>query len=144
MAKHEVQFEIDGEEVFPKTKANYQVYKFPYPLTLGPSLTSINKELTITTTGNPVMLSVCGDINPVGTTNCHIVVNFYRNGIHIARQLAEGRGQDSYNHAFSLQQLDVVSEGTYVYKCELIRGAGEFQLTENGAMESPQFSIFEI
>lgn len=48
---------------------SYAFYKFPADTNFSASITSRNHVLTITTSGRPVFLSICGDLNPTTADN---------------------------------------------------------------------------
>ena len=43
-----------------------------------------------------------------------------------------------------MQYLDAVATGTYTYKVEFKIGNGSADLGENGAHQTPNFTVFEI
>lgn len=123
---------------------NYAFYKWPSgTIALSDSGTrSISKELTITTKGRPVYISVSGDNNPT-TESCWFSIYFYRDGTIISNQIVESHGK-SWNIPFSMQYLDIVSAGTHTYKVEFSIGSGSTDLNESGTVQSPNFTVFEI
>lgn len=123
---------------------NYAFYKWPSgAMALSDSGTrSISKELTITTKGRPVYISVSGDNNPT-TESCWFSIFFYRDNVLISHQIVESHG-NSWNIPFSMQYLDAVGAGTHTYKVEFSIGSGSTNLNESGTVQSPNFTIFEI
>lgn len=123
---------------------NYAFYKWPSgAMALSDSGTrSISKELTITTKGRPVYISVSGDNNPT-TESCWFNIYFYRDNVIISNQIVESHGS-SWNIPFSMQYLDAVGAGTHTYKVEFSIGSGSTNLNESGTVQSPNFTIFEI
>lgn len=123
---------------------SYAFYKWPSgPMVLSDSgTTSISKELTITTKGRPVYVSVSGDNNPT-TSSCWFSIFFYRDNVLISHQIVESHGS-SWNIPFSMQYLDIVGAGTHTYKVEFAIGSGSTNLNESGTVQSPNFTVFEI
>lgn len=125
---------------------SYAFYKWPSKISISTSgTTTVTKELTITTKkGNPVFLIVTGDNNPMseGVKNW-FNINFYRNGTLLCHQIVESH-ELSHNIPFAMQYLDVVATGTYTYKVEFKIGNGSADLGENGAHQTPNFTVFEI
>ena len=125
---------------------SYAFYKWPSKISISTSgTTTVTKELTITTKkGNPVFLIVTGDNNPMsdGVKNW-FNINFYRNGTLLCHQIVESHVL-SHNIPFAMQYLDAVATGTYTYKVEFKIGNGSADLGENGAHQTPNFTVFEI
>lgn len=123
---------------------SYAFYKWPSgSMVLSDSgTTSISKELTITTKGRPVYISVSGDNNP-NTDVSWFTIFFYRDNIRMSSQIVESHGL-SWNNPFSMQYLDIVDAGTHTYKVEFAIGSGSSNLNEDGAIQSPNFVVFEI
>lgn len=123
---------------------NYAFYKWPSgSIILSKSGTaSISKELTITTKGRPVYISVSGDNNPT-TDSAWFNIYFYRDNKMISQQIVESHGS-SWNIPFSMQYLDTVDAGSHTYKVEFAIGAGSTDLNESKAVQSPNFTVFEI
>lgn len=123
---------------------NYAFYKWPSgSIILSKSgTTSISKELTITTKGRPVYISVSGDNNPT-TDSAWFNIYFYRDNKMISQQIVESHGS-SWNIPFSMQYLDTVDAGSHTYKVEFAIGAGSTDLNESRAVQSPNFTVFEI
>ena len=125
---------------------SYAFYKWPSKISISTSgTTTVSKELTITTKkGNPVFIIVTGDNNPMseGVKNW-FNINFYRNGTLLSHQIVESH-ELSHNIPFAMQYLDAVATGTYTYKVEFKIGNGSADLGENGAHQTPNFTVFEI
>lgn len=123
---------------------NYAFHKWPSESMIlsNSGATSISKELTITTKGRPVYISVSGDNNPT-TDASWFYIYFYRDNKLISQQIVESHGS-SWNIPFSMQYLDIVNAGTHKYKVEFAIGSGSTNLNESGTVQSPNFVVFEI
>lgn len=123
--------------------SGYAFYKFPNGTSFSPSNPVTYQDLTITTKhGGPVYIHCDGDLNPTSDTSCWMTIELLRNGTLLASRIVS-RG-NSWNVPFSISYLDIVAKGTYTYRCRFTRGNGEATLTENGAAQSPNFTVFEI
>lgn len=123
-------------------QGNYNFYKFTGSMRLDSTTSPISKELTITTHGRPVYIAVTGDNNPLSET-CWFNIYFYRGTTALSHQIVESHAS-SHNIPFSMIYLDNVPAGTYTYKVEFSLGNGEASLNEDGNIQSPNFTIFEI
>lgn len=120
---------------------NYAFYKFPAG-TVVKSGVSPTKELTITTKGRPIFVSVTGDNNPDSET-AWMYIYLYRDGVQLCCQICESHAS-SHNIPFALNYLDIVEAGTHTYKVSFALGNGTINLAENGALQAPNFVVFEI
>ena len=111
--------------------------------TMNGSTTSTSKTISITTVGRPVFLCMSGDINPTTNQTCWGTVRIFRGSTELCRQIVESR-LSSQNNPYCLTYLDAPSAGTYTYKGQFDRGAGIFTMGEDGNVNAPQFSAFEI
>ena len=120
---------------------NYAFYKFPAGTKVSSS-SSPTKEVTITTKGRPIFVSVTGDNNPDSET-AWMYIYLYRDGVQLCCQICESHAL-SHNIPFALNYLDIVGAGTHTYKVTFSLGSGTINLAENGALQSPNFVVFEI
>lgn len=120
---------------------NYAFYKFPAN-TKVTSSSSPSKELTITTKGRPIFISITGDNNPDAET-AWMNIHLYRDGTILCSQICESHAS-SHNIPFALNYLDIVSAGQHTYKVTFSLGSGSINLAEDGAKQSPNFVVFEI
>ena len=123
-------------------KVNYKHVK-GQKVTLDSSTSSVEYTISMTTTGNPVFLLICGDSNPE-TTKVWIYASILRGSTVLATQYNES-GVKSQNIPFSLAVIDSPSAGTYTYKARINLGNTAYSTTlgENNT-NVPQFMAFEI
>ena len=101
-------------------------------------------EVTITTTGKPVMLTACGNSNP-GQTGGFFLYRLYRDSTEIGkRHKAENGGTSSQNYVFAINHIDVVSAGTYTYSIKAYQGSGTHVFGEDGDVEAAVITAHEI
>ena len=120
---------------------NYAFYKFPAGTKVSSS-SSPTKEVTITTKGRPIFVSVTGDNNPDSDT-AWMYIYLYRDGVQLCCQICESHAS-SHNIPFALNYLDIVGAGTHTYKVTFSLGSGTINLAENGALQAPNFVVYEI
>lgn len=120
----------------------YAKIKAPANYTFDATTTTRLLILSITTNGRPVFIACSGDINPI-TTSAWMNIRFYRDSTLLSHQIAQSNAE-SQNIPFCMIYLDTPPAGSYTYKVEFTRGAGDFTLSENGAMQAPNFVVFEI
>ena len=99
-----------------------------------------SKSITITSHGRPIFLLATGDNN---AGSGWMRIRLFRDGNALTWQICEGTSS-SQNVPFSLSWLDIVPAGTYTYRCDLSLGGGSVGLGEEGALQAPQFIVFEI
>jgi hypothetical protein len=81
------------------------------------------QSVTITTTGKPVLICGCGDMNPTGGAGWGFT-SIWRDGTQISKQhLTEGIA-DSQNQNIFCTFLDTPAAGTYTYNLRFINQAG--------------------
>ena len=101
-------------------------------------------EVTITTTGKPVMLTACGNSNP-GQTGGFFLYRLYRDSTEIGkRHKAENGGTSSQNFVFAITTIDDVSAGTYTYSIKAYQGSGTHVFGEDGDVEAAVITAHEI
>ena len=101
-------------------------------------------EVTITTTGKPVMLTACGNSNP-GQTGGFFLYRLYRDSTEIGkRHKAENGGTSSQNFVFAITHIDVVAAGTYTYSIKAYQGSGTHVFGEDGDVEAAVITAHEI
>ena len=101
-------------------------------------------EVTITTTGKPVMLTACGNSNP-GQTGGFFLYRLYRGSTEIGkRHKAENGGTSSQNFVFAITHIDVVAAGTYTYAIKAYQGSGTHVFGEDGDVEAAVITAHEI
>ena len=101
-------------------------------------------EVTITTTGKPVMITACGNSNP-GQTGGFFLYRLYRDSIEIGkRHKAENGGTTSQNFVFAITTIDDVTAGTYTYSIKAYQGSGTHTFGEDGDVEAAVITAHEI
>lgn len=106
------------------------------------SLSALTLNATITTSGNPVFISVTGDGNPAAAGNWGTAV--IKRGSTTLRQCTAQSAGGSYNIPFGISYLDVVGAGTYTYTFTWTSNSGTLYLNESGNVQIPQLIVFEI
>lgn len=135
---------IDENNVISVPTKSYASYKFPV-VNINSS-SSPSAELTITTTGRPVYISLTGDVNPMSAegTDDWCKIYLYRDGLKLTTEVVTEKTGSS-NRPFAVTFLDQVSAGTHTYKAQFVIGSGALMFgEEDGAFETPDFTIFEI
>lgn len=99
-------------------------------------------SITITTTGRPVFVICSGDFNP-SSTSAWMNMWLIRDGIGLSHDIVESHA-NSWNIPFCISYLDIVPAGTHTYQIDFLIGSGTANLAENGALQQPDFSVFEI
>ena len=117
---------------------SYAFYKYP-DVTIGGTY---DASVSITTKGRPVFVSLSGDINPT-SNGAWTMIYLYRSGTHLTTHCVQSTG-NSVNVPFNITYLDVVSAGTYTYTIRFEVGSGTIDLGENGSLQTPNFTVFEI
>lgn len=125
-------------------KVNYKFVKWKKTV-LTSSASSTEQSLTLTTTGKPVFLLVCGDGNPEVNT-AWLSVTLQRGTTKLAAQVTQMSDGASANKVFSLGFIDTPSAGIQTYKATIALGNKDRSITlgENGDIYTPQFMAFEI
>ena len=101
-------------------------------------------EVTITTTGKPVMLTACGNSNP-GQTGGFFLYRLYRGSTEIGkRHKAENGGTSSQTFVFAISTIDDVTAGTYTYSIKAYQGSGTHVFGEDGDVEAAVITAHEI
>lgn len=132
---------INDSFVQKDSLGNYAFHKF-HSFTLSSDYPTASAELTIETKGRPVFISITGDLNDL-TIGAWAKIVFNRDGTDLCQQLAQGQGT-SQNIPFSMNYLDVVEPGTHRYVVTFVLGGGQCSFAEEGVLESPNFTVFEI
>ena len=113
-------------------------------VTINSSTATSLAEVTITTTGKPVMLTACGNSNP-GQTGGFFLYRLYRGSTEIGkRHKAENGGTSSQNFVFAITHIDVVAAGTYTYSIKAYQGSGTHVFGEDGDVEAAVITAHEI
>ena len=113
-------------------------------VTINSSTATSLAEVTITTTGKPVMLTACGNSNP-GQTGGFFLYRLYRGATEIGkRHKAENGGTSSQNFVFAITTIDDVSAGTYTYSIKAYQGSGTHTFGEDGDVEGAVITAHEI
>lgn len=125
-------------------KVNYKFVKWKKTV-LTSSAPSTQQSLTLTTTGKPVFLLVCGDGNPE-VNAAWLRVTLQRGTTTLATQITQMSDGTSANKVFSLGFIDTLSAGAQTYKATIALGNATRTITlgEDGDINAPQFMAFEI
>ena len=125
-------------------KVNYKFVKWKKTV-LTSSASSTEQSLTLTTTGKPVFLLVCGDGNPE-VNGAWLHVTLQRGTTTLATQITQMSDGASANKVFSLGFIDTPSAGAQTYKATIALGNTSRSITlgEDGDINAPQFMAFEI
>lgn len=110
--------------------------------TISDSATTKTGYITLTTSGRPVFAICTGDLNPgTGTDWCRFTIA--RDGTTLRTVLDQGNA-NSYNKPFSISCLDDVSAGKHTYSITFTQGRGTSVFGEDGDMQAPVFTVFEV
>ena len=136
-------FDITGK-VIASAQSQVEAVSDASAVTINSSTATSLAEVTITTTGKPVMLTACGNSNP-GQTGGFFLYRLYRDSIEIGkRHKAENGGTASQNYVFAISHIDEVSAGTYTYSIKAYQGSGTHTFGEDGDVEGAVITAHEI
>lgn len=125
------------------TNGAYGFQKAPASFSFDSSTTSRTLSVSITSHGRPIFIVCSGDLNPTAAGSSWVQMFLYRDSTQLCTQIAVSES-NSQNIPFCCCYLDIVGSRTRTYKVTFQRGAGTFTLTENGAIQGPNFCVFEI
>lgn len=135
--------DITGK-VVTSSQSQVQSHSDASAVTINSTTATSLAEVTITTTGKPVMLTACGNSNP-GQTGGFFLYRLYRDSTEIGkRHKAENGGTSSQNYVFAISHIDVVSAGTYTYSIKAYQGSGTHVFGEDGDVEAAVITAHEI
>ena len=135
--------DITGK-VVTSSQTQVQGFSDASAVTINSTTATSLAEVTITTTGKPVMLTACGNSNP-GQTGGFFLYRLYRDSTEIGkRHKAENGGTSSQNYVFAISHIDVVSAGTYTYSIKAYQGSGTHVFGEDGDVEAAVITAHEI
>lgn len=121
----------------------YATYRFT-AFTLNSSTTTRTESLTINRTGRPVYLICTGDWNAGSGTGDWLYIILLKNGTELKRICIQGTNT-SQNSPFAATYLDTTTDtGSTTYTVTFSRGGGSGTCGENGDLQAPIFSVFEI
>ena len=130
--------------VVTSTQTQVQSVSDASAVTINSSTATSLAEVTITTTGKPVMLTACGNSNP-GQTGGFFLYRLYRGSTEIGkRHKAENGGTTSQNFVFAITTIDDVAAGTYTYSIKAYQGSGTHTFGEDGDVEAAVITAHEI
>jgi len=130
--------------VVTSTQTQVQSVSDASAVTINSSTATSLAEVTITTTGKPVMLTACGNSNP-GQTGGFFLYRLYRGSTEIGkRHKAENGGTSSQNFVFAITHIDDVTAGTYTYSIKAYQGSGTHTFGEDGDVEGAVITAHEI
>lgn len=135
--------DITGK-VITSTQSQAEGFSDASAVTINSSTATSLAEVTITTTGKPVMLTACGNSNP-GQTGGFFLYRLYRGSTEIGkRHKAENGGTSSQNFVFAITTIDDVAAGTYTYSIKAYQGSGTHTFGEDGDVEAAVITAHEI
>ena len=135
--------DITGK-VVTSSQTQVQGFSDASAVTINSTTATSLAEVTITTTGKPVMLTACGNSNP-GQTGGFFLYRLYRDSIEIGkRHKAENGGTSSQNFVFAITTIDDVAAGTYTYSIKAYQGSGTHTFGEDGDVEAAVITAHEI
>ena len=130
--------------VVTSTQTQVQSVSDASAVTINSTTATSLAEVTITTTGKPVMLTACGNSNP-GQTGGFFLYRLYRDSTEIGkRHKAENGGTSSQNYVFAISTIDDVTAGTYTYSIKAYQGSGTHVFGEDGDVEAAVITAHEI
>lgn len=135
--------DITGK-VVTSSQTQVQGFSDASAVTINSTTATSLAEVTITTTGKPVMLTACGNSNP-GQTGGFFLYRLYRDSTEIGkRHKAENGGTSSQNFVFAITTIDDVAAGTYTYSIKAYQGSGTHVFGEDGDVEAAVITAHEI
>ena len=135
--------DITGK-VVTSSQTQVQGFSDASAVTINSTTATSLAEVTITTTGKPVMLTACGNSNP-GQTGGFFLYRLYRDSTEIGkRHKAENGGTSSQNYVFAISTIDDVTAGTYTYSIKAYQGSGTHVFGEDGDVEAAVITAHEI
>ena len=135
--------DITGK-VVTSSQTQVQGFSDASAVTINSATATSLAEVTITTTGKPVMLTACGNSNP-GQTGGFFLYRLYRDSTEIGkRHKAENGGTSSQNFVFAISTIDDVAAGTYTYSIKAYQGSGTHVFGEDGDVEAAVITAHEI
>ena len=135
--------DITGK-VVTSSQTQVQGFSDASAVTINSTTATSLAEVTITTTGKPVMLTACGNSNP-GQTGGFFLYRLYRDSTEIGkRHKAENGGTSSQNFVFAISTIDDVAAGTYTYSIKAYQGSGTHVFGEDGDVEAAVITAHEI
>lgn len=135
--------DITGK-VVTSSQSQVQGFSDASAVTINSTTATSLAEVTITTTGKPVMLTACGNSNP-GQTGGFFLYRLYRDSTEIGkRHKAENGGTSSQNYVFAISTIDDVAAGTYTYSIKAYQGSGTHTFGEDGDVEAAVITAHEI
>ena len=135
--------DITGK-VVTSSQSQVQSHSDASAVTINSTTATSLAEVTITTTGKPVMLTACGNSNP-GQTGGFFLYRLYRDSTEIGkRHKAENGGTSSQNFVFAITTIDDVAAGTYTYSIKAYQGSGTHVFGEDGDVEAAVITAHEI
>ena len=131
-------------KVVTSSQTQVQGFSDASAVTINSTTATSLAEVTITTTGKPVMLTACGNSNP-GQTGGFFLYRLYRDSTEIGkRHKAENGGTSSQNFVFAITTIDDVAAGTYTYSIKAYQGSGTHTFGEDGDVEAAVITAHEI
>ncbi len=104
-----------------------------------------DKNIVVTTNGNPVLLAFDADANPLSATAVWFSLYIFRDGSQIAVRTVQCSGGNSYNGDGGIVYLDKgVSAGQHTYKFRVHVGSGPINFQEGGNTEAPCCTVIEL
>jgi hypothetical protein len=98
-------------------------------------------SVNISTSGNPVYVSCCGDANPLAA-GAWCKIQLYRNSTAIGKIIQAESSADNENVPYGISYIDNVPAGTYTYSLKVTGlSGGNFKF---GEVDGPNLSVFEI
>jgi len=135
--------DITGK-VITSTQSQAEGFSDASAVTINSATATSLAEVTITTSGKPVMLTACGNSNP-GQTGGFFLYRLYRGSTEIGkRHKAENAGTASQNFVFAITTIDDVAAGTYTYSIKAYQGSGTHTFGEDGDVEAAVITAHEI
>lgn len=120
----------------------YGFEKFTGNLEISSSNTKVS-TITMTTHGRPIFMCVAGDWNAL-VSSAWIHIQLKIDGTRVASQIVHEAANVSANKPFCRTFMSIPSAGSHTFTAELAIGAGSGSLGEEGELQSPCFTVFEI
>ena len=113
-------------------------------ITVNTSTPTTIAQCTITSTGKPILIVSCGDMNPAGAGDWNYF-GVWRNSTQLAKFYIGQTSSASYNLPFSYQTIDTgASAGSNTYYLKAYQGSGTITYGETGNNQAPTIAVVEL
>jgi hypothetical protein len=112
-------------------------------VTVNSATPTVIAQCTLITTGNPVLIVSCGDMNPTTAADWNFF-GVWRDSTQLPKTYIGQTAGSSYNLPFSYQTIDTPSAGSHTYYLKAWQGVGTITYGETGNGEAPTIAVVEL